>query len=48
MAESLQKIRSPWFEILPEGVRTVRSAGVVLHLHREDPLQRMDESTDRL
>jgi hypothetical protein len=38
LAESLQKIRSRWVEILPEGVRTVRSAPVILHLHREDPL----------
>ena len=38
LAESLQKIRSRWVEILPEDVRTVRSAPVILHLHREDPL----------
>lgn len=38
LAEALQKIRGRWVEILPEGVRTVRSAPVQLHLHREDPL----------
>ena len=48
LAESLQKIGSRWVEILPEGVRTVRSAPVILHLHREDPLARMEESPDRL
>lgn len=48
LAESLQKIRSRWVEILPEGVRTVRSAPVILHLHREDPWQKMEESPDRL
>jgi hypothetical protein len=48
LAESLQKSRSRWVEILPEGVRTVRSARVSLFLHREDPLQRKAESPDRL
>ena len=48
LAESLQKIRSRWIEILPESVRTVRSARVILHLHREDPRQRIEESPDRL
>ena len=40
VAESLQKIRSRWVEILPEGMRTVRSAPVILRLHREDPLSK--------
>jgi hypothetical protein len=47
LAESLQTIRSRWVEILPEGVRTVRSAPMSLYLHREDPRQRMEESPDR-
>jgi len=46
LAESLQRIRSRWVEILPEGVRTVRSAPVILRLHREDLLKRM-ESPDQ-
>lgn len=46
LAESLQQIHSSWVDFLPEGLRSIRSTPVILHLHREDPPQKSAESSD--